>query len=270
MKIKIGELARRTGLTIRTLRHYDDLGLLKPSGRTGAAYRLYSPVDLTRLLHIQSLKTLGLSLPEIGRALDDPAHDPQEVLRQHLEVLETRIAQDRQLVARLRALQGAAEVSWTEVAETIALTQRVTQQVGRLMQAAQDLTEQVTLSDEQLQSLQGHASSSGEDDWKALLTDLFTALEEGLPVTSPRAQTLTKRWQRLVRQTTADRPEIAQVIGQAYERHLPADLRAAWTFIAQAMASGPEGTTMTNHSAVTDLSHPDKNVRIRAALDLGG
>lgn len=268
MDIKIGELARRTGLTIRTLRHYDALGLLKPSGRTRSAYRLYSPADLTRLLHIQSLKTLGLTLPEIARSLDDPAYDAQEALRRHIEVLEARITQERQLVRRLQALQGAAEVGWTEVAQTIALTQRIARQVGRFMQAAQDIASKFSLSEEQLQSLQNQPRESG-DDWATLLTAVFTALEEGLPPTSSEAQTLATRWQQLVRQTTADRPEIAQAIGRAYEHHLPADLHAAWTFISQALSSQPDGAKMTNPSVVTDLLHPDKNVRIRAALDLG-
>ncbi|ULH18210.1 HEAT repeat domain-containing protein (plasmid) [Deinococcus sp. KNUC1210] len=269
MEFKIGELARQTGLTIRTLRHYDALGLLRPSGRTQAAYRLYSPADLTRLLHIQGLKTLGLTLPEIARALDDPAYDAQESFRQHIEVLETRIAQERQLVSRLHALQGAAEVSWTAVMETIALTQRVAQQVGHFMQAAQDVAGHLTLSDEQVQCFQNQSWDSGDDDWETLLTHVFTALEEGLPSTSPEAGMLATRWQQLIGRTTADRPEIAQAIGRAYEHHLPADLRTAWTFISEAMSSQHASATMTNPSAVTDLSHPDKNVRIRAALDLG-
>ncbi|MFC4456709.1 HEAT repeat domain-containing protein [Deinococcus sonorensis] len=268
MDIKIGELARRTGLTIRTLRHYDALGLLKPSGRTRAAYRLYSPADLTRLLHIQSLKTLGLTLPEIARALDDPAYDAQEALRRHIEVLEARITQERQLVRQLRALQGAAEVGWTEVAHTIALTQRVARQVGRFLQVAQDIAGELSLSDGQLQSLQ-HQTQEASDDWETLLTDVFTALEAGLPPTSAEGQTLGARWQQLVRHTTADRPEIAQAIGRAYEHRLPADLQAAWTFVSEALPAQADGAPMTTHTTVTDLLHPDKNVRIRAALDLG-
>lgn len=268
MDIKIGELAQRTGLTIRTLRHYDALGLLKPSGRTRAAYRLYSPTDLTRLLHIQSLKTLGLTLAEIAQALDDPDYDAQEALKQHIHRLEIRMAQERQLVSRLRALQGVAEIGWLEVAETIALTQRITRQVGRTMQAAQDIAEQVTLSEQQLQSLQNQPWESG-DDWETLLTHVFTALEDGLPPTSSEAQILATRWQCLVKHTTAGCPDIAQVIGQAYEDHLPEDLHAAWTFISQAMPSPSDGAKMMNSNAITDLYHPDKNVRIRAALDLG-
>lgn len=269
MSFKIGELARRTGLTIRTLRHYDALGLLKPSERTPSAYRLYSPADLTRLLHIQSLKTLGLTLPEIARALDDPAHAPHTVLQQHIEMLEARIAQEQQLIRRLRELQGETEVGWTEIAETIALTQRVARQVGHFMQTAQDMTDQLTLNDEQLQSLQNQSWDSGDDDWETLLTHVFTALEGDVAPTSPEARSLALRWQSLVRRTTADRPDIAQAIGKAYEHHLPAELHGAWTFISEAMSSGQDGAAMTHPSAVTNLLHPDKNVRIRAALDLG-
>ncbi|MFB9991393.1 HEAT repeat domain-containing protein [Deinococcus oregonensis] len=269
MNFKIGEVAQQTGLTIRTLRHYDALGLLRPSARTPSAYRLYSPADLTRLLHIQSLKTLGLTLPEIARALDDPAYAVHNILQQHIEVLEARIAQEQQLVRRLRGLQVRPETGWTEIAETIALTQRVARQVRHFMQTAQDIAGQLTLSDEQLQSLQNRSWDFDNDDWETLLTHVFTALEEALSPTSPEAQSLALRWQSLVGRTTADRPEIAQAIGRAYEQHLPAELHSAWTFISEALSSGSDGAAMTNPSAVTNLLHPDKNVRIQAALDLG-
>lgn len=57
--LRIGEVARRTGLTTRTLRHYDELGLLVPSGRTEGDYRMYTLDDVQRLLAIQHLKSLG-------------------------------------------------------------------------------------------------------------------------------------------------------------------------------------------------------------------
>ena len=66
---RIGEVAARTGLTPRTLRHYDELGLLVPSARSWGDYRLYDEADLLRLLQVQNLKALGLSLAEIADAL---------------------------------------------------------------------------------------------------------------------------------------------------------------------------------------------------------
>lgn len=122
--LKIGEVARRTGLTHRTLRHYDDLGLLVPSGRSGGDYRLYAPEDLERLLSIQHLKSLGMGLEEIARALDDPGFDAGEALARHAALVEGRIAAEQDLLDRLRRLQ-AASGSWEEVLDTIALTERL-------------------------------------------------------------------------------------------------------------------------------------------------
>jgi DNA-binding transcriptional MerR regulator len=61
----IGELADKTGLSLRTIRHYDEVGLLKPSGRTEGGFRLYTQNDLTRLLLIRRMKPLGFSLDEM-------------------------------------------------------------------------------------------------------------------------------------------------------------------------------------------------------------
>ena len=66
MDFTVGALAARTGLTVRTLHHYDTIGLLSPSGRTEAGYRLYSETDVRRLEHIVVLRSLGVSLPEIS------------------------------------------------------------------------------------------------------------------------------------------------------------------------------------------------------------
>ena len=66
----IGELAEKTGLSLRTIRHYDEVGLLKPSGRTEGGFRLYSQEDLSRLLLIRRMKPLGYSLGEMTDLLD--------------------------------------------------------------------------------------------------------------------------------------------------------------------------------------------------------
>ena len=73
--LRVGELAQRTGLTIRTLHHYDELGLLRPARRSttvsGPGYRLYGPAEVERLTQILLLRRLGLPLEEIGGRLDD-------------------------------------------------------------------------------------------------------------------------------------------------------------------------------------------------------
>ncbi|MBK8460455.1 MAG: HEAT repeat domain-containing protein [Micropruina sp.] len=123
--LRIGEVARRTGLTVRTLRHYDELGLLTPSDRTSGHYRLYSPEDLRRLLNIQQLKSLGLSLFDVARALDDPAFDASGVLHQHMALVRERVQAEQELLARLSELQSADDSSWSGVLAIIALTERL-------------------------------------------------------------------------------------------------------------------------------------------------
>ena len=70
---RVGELAAATGLTVRTLHYYEEIGLLVASGRSDAGHRLYADADVERLYRICLLRRLGLPLGEIGRALDDPA-----------------------------------------------------------------------------------------------------------------------------------------------------------------------------------------------------
>ena len=119
--LRVGEVARRTGLTVRTLHHYDDLGLLVPSERTSGDYRLYSDADLRRLLAIQHLKSLGLSLEEIKRALDDPAFDAADALARHIALVEERIAAERELLSRLRSLGHTDD--WSSVVDAIRLAE---------------------------------------------------------------------------------------------------------------------------------------------------
>lgn len=123
--MRIGEVAKRTGLTVRTLRHYDELGLLVPSGRSAGDYRLYGPGDLSRLLDIQHLKSLGLSLDEVAAALDDPEFDAVEALARHIAVVEERVAAERELLSRLRALRDSATSGWEDVVDAIAWTERL-------------------------------------------------------------------------------------------------------------------------------------------------
>src|SRR4029077_3201950 len=89
--LKVGELARRTGLTIRTLHHYDEIGLLKPSLHTEAGHRLYTADDIARLQQVLSLRQLGFSLEEVRDCLDQPSFSPLEVIRLHVERLREQI-----------------------------------------------------------------------------------------------------------------------------------------------------------------------------------
>ncbi len=89
--LKVGELAKRTGLTVRTLHHYDEIGLLSPSRRTSSRHRLYEAPEIARLQQIRSLQQLGFSLDEIGGMLGQSEFSPRLVIDMHLRCLREQI-----------------------------------------------------------------------------------------------------------------------------------------------------------------------------------
>jgi MerR family transcriptional regulator, thiopeptide resistance regulator len=101
---KVGELAVATGLTVRTLHYYEEIGLLVASGRTRAGHRLYADTDVARLYRICLLRRLGLPLAEISRALDDPAWSLRAAMAAHLAELDHRIDAAARLRTRLAVL----------------------------------------------------------------------------------------------------------------------------------------------------------------------
>lgn len=102
MAITVGELSRLTGVTVRALHHYDEIGLVRPSQRTAAGYRLYDDADVLRLHQVLLFRELGMPLDEIGAALDE-ATSQHDLLRRHREVLVTKRAR---LDAMLSALDA--------------------------------------------------------------------------------------------------------------------------------------------------------------------
>src|SRR5437762_852408 len=121
--LKVGELARRTGLTIRTLHHYDEIGLLKPSLHTESGHRLYTADDVARLQQVLSLRQLGFGLEEVRHCLDRPGFSPLEVIGLHVARLREQIELQRGLCERLEALaehfRPAGNVSADEFVQTI-------------------------------------------------------------------------------------------------------------------------------------------------------
>ncbi|CAM5642298.1 MerR family transcriptional regulator OS=Streptomyces tendae OX=1932 GN=GUR47_06450 PE=4 SV=1 [Streptomyces tendae] len=119
----IGEVARRSGVSARMLRHYESLGLVRPSGRTGSGYREYSRQDIRRIFHVESLRSLGLTLREIGRALDEPGFAPSALVDDLIRRTRERIAAETELLTRLRRIDAAGPAGWEDVLQAVALLQ---------------------------------------------------------------------------------------------------------------------------------------------------
>ncbi|MCP2321750.1 DNA-binding transcriptional MerR regulator [Hamadaea flava] len=110
MSHTVGQVAELAGVTVRTLHHYDEIGLLTPGGRTSAGYRRYDAADLDRLQQILLYRELGFSLEEIAVILDDPDADAREHLRRQHRLLTGRIARLREMVAAVEYVLEAQKV----------------------------------------------------------------------------------------------------------------------------------------------------------------
>src|SRR3954469_906490 len=101
-RLTVGQVSERFGVTVRTLHHYDDVGLLPPSERRSpAGYRRYTPDDLARLQHIVVYRRLGFALEQIATLLDDPDADVTAHLRRQRDAVQSRLTELRDLVAAL-------------------------------------------------------------------------------------------------------------------------------------------------------------------------
>jgi DNA-binding transcriptional MerR regulator len=125
MSWKVGEVARRAGLTVRTLHHWDAIGLVVPSERTGAGYRVYSDADVRRLYRVVALRGLGLSLDEVGRLIDSGGDGLGDTIRLQLERLDAEAAAAARLRTRLVSLLNVVDTaSGNDLMEVIEMTSK--------------------------------------------------------------------------------------------------------------------------------------------------
>ncbi len=192
--LSVGELAKRCGLTVRSLHHYDAIGLLVPSVRSAAGYRLYDRTNIERLHRIQALRRLGLSLADIGTALSG-ATPPLA------EVIERQIAQiDRERVeaaAPARAAGAAARAAgagqspdladWLDTLELMTMYEKY-------------------FTPDELDALPLHTDPDVLPAWSALVTAIQAAMDRGATPDDADAQILALRWMEMIGRGTGDNP----------------------------------------------------------------
>jgi len=116
---RVGELAQATGLSIRTLHHYDEIGLLCPSERSPSGHRQYDAADVRRLHRVLALRGFGLSLAEVGQVLDGAVSDVRELIRRQLELVEEQIAAATKVQHKLRGVLTGLEQTDEPSAQTV-------------------------------------------------------------------------------------------------------------------------------------------------------
>jgi MerR family transcriptional regulator, thiopeptide resistance regulator len=209
---KVGELAKRTGVSVRTLHHYDDVGLLSPSHRSESGYRLYTGSDVQRLQQILSLRTLGFSLDEIKEFLSRPDVTPERVLQLQIRHLKERIDQEQRLCRRLEII---AERWRTD--ETIP-----TEEFLQIIEDTRMYEKYYT--PEQMEELKARREAVGDDrirqvegEWQELMAQVRAEMDKGTDPADERVQQLARRWMGLVQEFTAGNPGIEQSAGRMWQ-----------------------------------------------------
>lgn len=215
---KVGELAERTGLTVRTLHHYDEIGLLPPSKRTPTGHRQYGEAEVERLSRIVALRGAGLSLDEISRALDGPEGTLDRVLARHVEQLGTQIEHGTRLRERLKGLRrwlrsngGVPVDALFEIMEVIVKPESyyTPEQLDQLKKRGEMLGEETIRSVEQ--------------EWPQLIAKMKAAMDRGADPQSEEVQALATRWKELVEMFTGGDAGITKSLSNFYKDRMRDD-----------------------------------------------
>ncbi len=185
MLLKIGELASRTGLTIRTLHHYDKIGLLKPSARSEAGYRLYDRSDIKRLHHIQALRRLDLSLAEVGDVINGAGSDLHYVIDEQISGLNQQIAQSMELRDRLQELSGLLKANDEPNLEYWLSTLEMMSLIGKYFSRDEILD---------MRKLESQAQSNIETHMAPFVKAARLLLDQKVSSLDPQAKQLAKEW----------------------------------------------------------------------------
>jgi MerR family transcriptional regulator, thiopeptide resistance regulator len=217
--LSVGEVANQTGLTVRALHHYDELGLLVPDERTHAGHRRYGPADVERLYRIVALRRLGLSLDEVRAVLDGADGALEAVVRSQLDALDERIEASR----RLRTLLAG-------VLDTLARSERPgVEDVLRAIEVTERMQSYYT--DEQReylarrkQELGDEAIADAERQWGEVFAALRAEMEAGTDPSDARLDALRAKMGGLIAAFHGGDEGIKQSLHQMWSNEDPVEL----------------------------------------------
>ncbi|WP_175784556.1 MerR family transcriptional regulator [Burkholderia ambifaria] len=208
MRLKVGELAKRSGLTVRTLHHYHAIGLLTPSARADNGYRLYDRHDIARLHQIQALRRFGLSLAEIGDHLNQPGTTPLvDLVARQIALLDRQLAQTAQLRERLVSLHAQlAAGTEPELADWLTTLELMT-------------VYDKYFSEEELARMPMYQKSqAGDAEWISLIGEVRALYDAGVPPKDERVRALAARWMALLVRDTNNDPRLLAKLNLMHER----------------------------------------------------
>jgi DNA-binding transcriptional MerR regulator len=218
-RYRVGEVARLFAVSVRALHHYDERGLLVPSARSDAGYRLYSEADLTRLAEILALRALGVRLDRIAALLTRPEADPERALRLRRLVVRRQMAdlaaQDAAIGEALAGRGGSGEWSWETVRSSF-VSRPLDQELEEIMDK-HFTAEQLAAFERLGQEAGPEEIAAAERAWAALIPEVRAARAARIDPASPEAQALGQRWRELVDRSFRGETALHDAVGAAYQ-----------------------------------------------------
>lgn len=221
-----GEFAAQVGVTVRTLRYYDRLGLLTPKARNSNGHRRYATEELVRLQQILTLKFLGYPLLEIGEIIESPDFNLQQSLQRQQQQLEQQISKLKEVVVALEHAQASLTpglVNWEHFVSIIKVVQMEQQREEWLKKY---------YTEEQLAELRARPFSTQDQErvsteWAAVYAEVKQLADAEADPAGPQAQALAARYQGLIDQFTGGNAGIAASLQRMYAEpeKMPADTR---------------------------------------------
>jgi DNA-binding transcriptional MerR regulator len=234
---------------VRALHHYEEIGLLAPSGRTGSGHRLYSEGDVLRLQQVASLRSLGFSLGEIRECLESQSFSPGRVIGLHIARLKERMELERRLCQRLEAV--AAHLEHPEIGDNGISAERFVETVMEVTEMSERIEKYYT--PEQREQLERRRQEVGEErirevqaEWPELMQKVNAEMEAGTDPADERVQELARRWMGLVREFTGGDAGIHRSLSNMWEGEEnlmgidTAHMREMMAYISRANAASEE------------------------------
>ncbi len=231
---RVGEFAELTGVSVRTLHHYDRLGLLRPSSRSEAGYRYYAAADLLRLQQILTLRYLGFSLASIGEILDRPTFDLEASMRIQGEVIHDRISSFQRVGRALSELldhhQATGAWDWELVTRASSAARDGLAQKEDGMSEYYSQEELTRRMQEVSKDIPAEEMGAVEQAWPPLLAEIRA--NRDLDPASEQARALADRWAALTERTMRGfqgDPKIGATIADNYRHNRYAAIEGAPT-----------------------------------------
>src|SRR6185437_7437894 len=214
--LKIGEIAKRAEVSVRTLHHYDQIGLLSPSDMSGAGHRLYNQADVERLQHIVSLKSLGFSLEGIARCLNDKSNTLLSTFRMQEELVTKKLEGLKKIHEKLRLMLHRLDRHESLRTNEMLLLIKELKQME--MWKKQYTSEQLKTLQDRYEKYPDQVKEV-EKAWPILFKQFEDAMKKGLSPTSDEAQMLAKKAQHFIDLFTGGDKAIEANLDKTYQEN---------------------------------------------------